>query len=58
MFRDSYLKTLKGMRRGTRREEREKFDIKKRRRETTKEKKLVKNLWILLPYPSISRRLL
>ena len=46
MFRDSSLKTLKEMRRGTRREKREKFDLEKRRRETRKEKKLKKNYGI------------
>ena len=39
MFRDSSLKTLKEMRRDTRREKREKFDLEKRRRGTRKEKK-------------------
>ena len=49
MFRDSSLKTLKEMRRDTRREKREKFDLEKRRRETRKEKKKTKNkLWNLL----------
>ena len=46
MFRDSSLKSLKEMRRGTRREKRGKFDLEKRRRETRKEKKLKKNYGI------------